>query len=164
MLHLEAASLDRHLHLEQVFEHLWPPVFRGMRFAGGLDDRLDEPYRPTWPQPPAEASVFAALRRLPTDATPTSPSVGWAASVRVVTGLWCAGTFAKEHLMSDLDAQRLQAIRDFADRLIPEAFERSYSAYDIRVVDPPGAFDDWIDQRIHDSLTYEYPGGGRQRG
>jgi hypothetical protein len=66
--------------------------------------------------------------------------------------------------MSDLDAQRLQAIRDFADRLIPEAFERSYSAYDIRVVDPPGAFDDWINQRIHDALTYEYPSGGRPTG
>jgi hypothetical protein len=73
MLHLEAASLDRHLHLERVFEHLWPPVFRGSRVAGGLDDRLDEPYRPTWPQPPAEASAFTALRRLPTTATLTPP-------------------------------------------------------------------------------------------
>lgn len=68
-LHLEASSLDRYLHLEQVFEHLWPPVFRRSRFLAGLDDRLDQPFRPHWPQPPAEASAFTALHRIPDGVT-----------------------------------------------------------------------------------------------
>lgn len=63
-LHLETASLDRYFHLENVFEHVWPPVFRGSRIAGPLDDRLDRPYRSSWPPPLAEASVFTGLRRL----------------------------------------------------------------------------------------------------
>lgn len=66
--------------------------------------------------------------------------------------------------MFDADARQLQAIRDFADRLIPEAFERSYSAHDIRVVGPPGSFEAWISERIHNALTYEYESGGHPTG
>ena len=65
VLRLEASSLDRYLHLAQVFEHMWPPVFRGSWFLAGLDDRLDQAFRPHWPQPPAEASAFTALHRIP---------------------------------------------------------------------------------------------------
>lgn len=60
-LHLEAPSLDRYFHLEFTLERLWPPVFRGSRILAALDDRLDAPFRPHWPAPPAEASVFTRL-------------------------------------------------------------------------------------------------------
>ena len=60
-LHLEAPSLDRYLHLEVTLERLWPPVFRGSRILAPLDNRLDAPFRPQWPAPPAEASVFTRL-------------------------------------------------------------------------------------------------------
>ena len=62
-LHLETSSCRRYNHLEAVFEHVWPPVFREGRIIAPLDDRLDEPFRPTWPEPPAEASVFNRLQR-----------------------------------------------------------------------------------------------------
>jgi hypothetical protein len=63
-LHLEAASFERYLHLEFLFEQLWPPVFRGSRIGAALDDRFDESFRPLYPRPPAEASVFTRLTRV----------------------------------------------------------------------------------------------------
>lgn len=62
-LHLEAPSLDRYLHIECTLEHVWPPVFRGSRICAPLDERLDAPFRPHWPTPPAEASVFLGLHQ-----------------------------------------------------------------------------------------------------
>lgn len=41
----------------------WPPVFRGSRICAPLDERLDAPFRPHWPTPPAEASVFLGLHQ-----------------------------------------------------------------------------------------------------
>jgi len=67
--------------------------------------------------------------------------------------------------MSDLDSGQLEAINSFANRLIPEAFERKYSAYDISLVtDLPGSFDGWVEQRIDFALGFEYPFGGRPTG
>lgn len=59
---------------------------------------------------------------------------------------------------------RLIAIQDFADRLVPEAFEREYTAVDIRLVEPPTSFDDWVEERLVDAITYTYPAGGRPTG
>lgn len=65
-LHLEASSLDRYLHLEITLQRLWPPVFRGSRILAPLDVRLDAPFRPDWPAPPAEVSVFTRLQPVAT--------------------------------------------------------------------------------------------------
>jgi hypothetical protein len=63
-LEVEAASSDRYLHLEVLFEQLWPPVFRGFRMVAPLGKgpvaRLDL----GWPPPPAEATPFTRLERL----------------------------------------------------------------------------------------------------
>lgn len=64
-LHLESSSLDRYLHLEITLQRLWPPVFRGSRAMSSLDERLDAPFRPTYPAPPAEASAFTRLSVAP---------------------------------------------------------------------------------------------------
>ena len=80
---LETASSWRYFHLENVFEHLWPPVFRGSRIAGPLDDRLDAPYRPIYPCPPAAASVFTRLHRIDDRAVPPAPQTVRPPSVSV---------------------------------------------------------------------------------
>ncbi len=66
--------------------------------------------------------------------------------------------------MPDLDARELRLIANFADRLVPEAFEHPYSAYDIRLPDPPGTFNQWIEARIDECLAFQYPSGGRATG
>jgi hypothetical protein len=66
--------------------------------------------------------------------------------------------------MPTRDDDQRQAINHFANRLVPEAFEREYTAYDISHVNPPGPFDDWIEERIEFALSFGYPTGGRPTG
>lgn len=77
-LHLEASGLDRYLHLEVTLQCLWPPVFRGSRTLARLDERLDARFRPEWPAPPAEATVFTRLEPVPSSRTSTGSSAAGA--------------------------------------------------------------------------------------
>lgn len=63
-----------------------------------------------------------------------------------------------------MDAEMIpdQALADFADHLVPEAFERFTAAGRVRLEEPrsgPDGFDDWIEQRLAEALDWRWPRG-----